>query len=85
MPGEGRLKMTEALVTLAKLVRIPSPGIAFTQVDLQTRVRALLERRRHPAWPARLLLVALLLLPTLVGAARDFIHHGLETLLGALS
>lgn len=86
MPGEGRLKIAEALVMLAQLARTPSPGISFTHGDLQTRVRALLERRRHHAtWPARLLLVTLLLVPTLVGASHDFIHHGLETLLGALS
>jgi hypothetical protein len=86
MPEEGRLKIAEALVMLAKLARTPSPAISFTHGDLQSRVRALLDgRRHHPRWPARLLLATLLLVPALVGASHDFIHHGLETLLGALS
>lgn len=83
---EGRLKIAEALVMLAKLARTSSPGISFTHGDLQARVRALLEGRRvHSAWPVRLLFAALLLVPALVGTSHDLIHHGLETLLGALS
>lgn len=86
LPGDGRLKIAEALLTLAKRARTSSPGISFTHGDLQSRVRALLEERRsHPTWSARLLLAALLLVPAMVGVSHDVIHHGLETLLGALS
>ena len=82
----GRLKIAEALVMLAKLTRNPSPGLSFTQGDLKARVHALLENRRaHPAWPARVLMIGGLVVPIAVGLAHDLIHHGLETLLGALS
>jgi hypothetical protein len=74
------------LLVLAKLARTPSPGISFIHGDLQARVRSLLKgRSTHPAWPARLVVAVLVLVPVLVGAAHELIHHVLETLLGALS
>lgn len=86
IPGDGRLRLAEALVMVAKLARTPSPGIAFTDGDLETRVRALLAvRPQYATWPIRLLLATLLLMPALVGASHAWVHHGLETLLGALS
>jgi hypothetical protein len=86
LSGDGRLKVAEALVMLAKLSPAPLPGISFTHGAFQIRVRALLEGRRiHPTWPPRLLLATLLFVPGFVGAMHNFIHHGLESLLGALS
>jgi hypothetical protein len=83
---EGRLKLAEALVVLAKLGRAPAPGLSFTHGDLRARVDALLEGdAAHPAWPLRLLASAGLLVPVVVGVFHDTIHHGLETLLGVLS
>jgi hypothetical protein len=80
------LKIAEALVMLARLTRTTSPGISFTHGDLNARVRALLEGpRNHPSWLAHILFAGGLLVPALVGASHDLIHHGLETLLGALS
>lgn len=83
---EGRLKVAQALVLLARLARTPSLGISFTHGNLKARVHALLEgHRTHPVWPARLLLVFGLLIPVAIGASHDLVHHSLETLLGALS
>jgi hypothetical protein len=82
---DGRLKVAEALVTLAKL-RTPAAGLAFTQGDIEARVVALLEPRCvHASWPARVLVAGFLALPVAAGLAHDVVHHGLETLLGALS
>jgi hypothetical protein len=88
----GRIKLAEALVRLARLARpasTPSLGISFAHGNLEARVHALLDDRRGhpawPAWPARALLLAGLFVPVAVAAAHDLIHHGLETLLGALS
>jgi Zn-dependent protease with chaperone function len=82
----GPLKIAEALLVLARASRVPAPGISFTGGDLKSRVHALLEgRSRFAAWPARALLLSALVLPALLGASHDLIHHGLETLLGALS
>lgn len=83
---DGQYKIAEALVLLARISRAPSPGISFVQGDLETRVRTLLAGRRgFPAWPARALLLTVLVLAAALAAAHDLIHHGLETLLGALS
>lgn len=84
--SDGPLKIAEALLVLARTSSVPSPGISFTGGDLKSRVHALLDgRRRFTAWPARVLLVGALVLPAVLGASHDLIHHGLETLLGALS
>lgn len=85
LPG-GRLHVAEALVTLARLSATPSPGISFTEGDLKSRVHALLEdpRPRSVLWE-RLLILGALVLAVLVVVSHDAIHHGLETLLGALS
>jgi hypothetical protein len=83
---EGRFKMAEALILLARISRAPSPGISFTHGDLEARVHALLEgHRRFSSWPTRILLLSVLVLPAALGASHDLIHHALETLLGALS
>lgn len=82
----GPLRMAEALVALARAPRVPVSGMAFTGGDLESRVRALLEGRRHfPVWPARAIVLGALALPAMLGAAHDSVHHALETLLGALS
>jgi hypothetical protein len=84
--SEGRFKIAEALILLARISRAPSPGISFTHGDLETRVHALLEgRRRFSIWPTRILLLSAFVLLAALGASHDLIHHGLETLLGALS
>ncbi len=83
---DGSLKIAEALVALARLPRAPSRGISFTHGNLEARVHALLHGHRTvPAWPARLLLLCASSVPVAVGASHDLVHHGLETLLGALS
>lgn len=85
--SDGRLKMAEALLRLARVSRVPAPGISITHGDVKTRVHALLEGRTPPyraRWTRGLVVFALSLLPV-VGALHDPIHHGLETLLGALS
>lgn len=83
---EGRLKIAEALIVLAKIQRAPAPGISITHGDLEARVRALLEAHdAFPTWRARVLLLSALVLPVALGASHDMIHHGLETLLGVLS
>lgn len=83
---DGSLKIAEALLVLARASRVRAPGISFTGGNLESRIHALLEgRRRFAAWPARVLLLGTLLLPAVLGASHDLIHHGLETLLGALS
>lgn len=85
LPG-GRLTVAAALVALARRAHAPSPGISFTHGDLEVRVRALLAAPRPlSAWPTRLLLAAAALALVAVGVSHDLIHHGLETLLGALS
>ncbi len=83
---EGRFKLAEALLLLARISRASSLGISFTNGDLKTRVHALLATERIlPTWPKRVLLLSGLALLTAVGASHDLIHHGLETLLGSLS
>ncbi|WP_428261653.1 M48 family metalloprotease [Haliangium sp.] len=82
----GRIRVAEAIVRLARQAHARSPGLAFTHGDIEARVRALLDDRTpHPAWLARALLLGGLAVPVAVASAYDFIHHGLETLLGALS
>lgn len=84
--ADGRLRIAEALVVLSRLAPARTPGISFTDGDLKARVHALLEGRHpHPGWRARLLLVSALVVPIALGLGHDLIHHGLETLLGALS
>lgn len=82
---DGRLKIAEALIALAKLSRAPCPGLSFTHGNVKSRVHALLDAHRTPAWPIRLLLVCAVMAPGVLGSSHDLIHHGLETLLGALS
>lgn len=83
--GGGRLQLAEALVRLARLSRAPSPGLSFTDGDVEGRVRALLAGpRRYARWPTRALLLSAPLLPLALYASHDLIHHALETLLGAL-
>ncbi len=81
----GRLKLAEALIMLARIGRTPTPGLSFTQGDLRARVHALLQDRRAARWPSRLLVVVGLLLPVGIALFHGTIHHGLETVLGALS
>ena len=84
--SDGRLKIAEALVLLARMSRMPSVGMSFTQGDLTTRVHALLEGNRTSSNAlTHALLLCALLLPVALGVSHDLIHHGLETLLGALS
>ncbi len=86
LPADGRLLLAEALVKLAAFPRTESPGLSFTHGDLRARVRALLEEPRpHSPWAARLLLASPLFAAALAGVSHELIHHGLETLLGALS
>jgi hypothetical protein len=82
---DGRLRLASALVTLARLVRTPAPGLAFSDGDLVLRVRALLEPpRQNTLWPLRLIAGAVALLPIGAALSHELVHHGLETLLGAL-
>jgi hypothetical protein len=83
--SDGRLRVAEALLSFARISQTPSPGVSFTDGDLETRVKALLDDRRFLAWPARVLVLSAWVLPAVIGVSHDLIHHGLETLLGALS
>jgi len=84
--SDGRFKIAEALVLVARMSRMPSIGMSFTQGDLKTRVQALLEgHRKFSNASTRALLLCALRLPVALGASHDLIHHGLETLLGVLS
>jgi Zn-dependent protease with chaperone function len=83
---DGRLRLAEALISLARRASQSAPGIPFSHGDVQVRVRALLDDvHPRPQWPTRVLALSALLVPLAVGASHDAIHHGLETLLGALS
>lgn len=84
-PG-GRLALAEALVRLARLAPVVSPGISITHGNLERRVHALLdERRSYPRWPPRALFGVGVLVPTALALSHDLVHHALETALGALS
>jgi hypothetical protein len=84
--SDGRFKLAEALILLARVTQARAPGISFTHGDLTTRVHALLDGyRTFPSWPARVLLLCALVLPAALAASHNLVHHGLETLLGALS
>lgn len=83
---DGRVRMAEALVQLAKVRSAPVPGLSFVEGDVRARVSALLQSPRPVRrWPARVLWACALLLPVVVGLSHDLVHHELETLLGALS
>lgn len=84
--------VAEALVALAKLNHgnhSPALTLSFTHGDLRARVLALLAPRRVVGewgeWAPRVLLAGCAATVVTIGAYREFIHHGLETLLGALS
>lgn len=82
----GRLKMADAILTLAKSRQTLALGLSFTDGDLRTRIATLLYPPRSiPTWPAHVLLLCAVALPLIVGASHDLIHHELETVLGALS
>lgn len=82
----GRLRIAEALVLLARISTSQLPGVAFTHGDLHCRVHALLTgHRAYSAWPARMMLLCTAVLPVTVGTLHGSIHHALETLLGVLS
>jgi len=80
------LRVAESLVALARLGRASAAGLSFTHGDLGARVRALLHptQPRGP-WVGWLLVSVALALFSLVGLCHDPVHHGLETILGALS
>ena len=77
--------VAEALLALARLERAPAPGLAFTQGNLRDRVFALLNPQEQTAWPLASLLACSAVLLAGFGASHELVHHGLETLLGALS
>jgi Zn-dependent protease with chaperone function len=83
---DGRVRLAEAIVLLARASHLPSVGMAFTGGDWKARVHALLEEREvQSAWPGRALVVGALLVPFGALFSHHLIHHALETLLGALS
>lgn len=82
---QGRIRVAQALLQLARTSREPMPGVAVVSGDVDARVRALLDGGRPgTVWPARLLLAGSVIAPLFVGVAHAPIHHGLETLLGLL-
>src|SRR5690606_8085023 len=64
---EGRLRMAEALLYMAKAGVSPAYALSFTSEEVTVRVQALLEDEgpRSPWWP-RLLATVALLLPLLI-------------------
>ena len=86
MIPEGRVRLAEALLTLARLGGAPTPGISFTHGDVNLRIRSLLaEPRSAGIWLSSLLTLAMVLSPIIVVLLHDAVHHALETLLGALN
>lgn len=82
----GHVQLAEALITLARTPCVPSPAISFTGGDVEDRVQALLEGpRRFAAWPKDVLRCMAITLLMALGASHDFVHHGIETLLGILN
>lgn len=85
MPN-GRLRMAEALLFMAKSGTPPEHALAFSSEDVSLRVRALLEDDgRHSLWWPRLLTTVALLLPLVIFSSHEEIHHSLETMLGLLT
>ncbi len=83
---DGRVKMASAILTLARTRQLHAPALAFTDGDIRTRVAVLLEPPRQVhGFTARVLTVAAVALPLVVGFLHESIHHELETLLGILS
>jgi hypothetical protein len=84
--SNGRLRMAEALLFMAKAGTPPAHALGFSSEDVSLRVRALLEDEpRHSPWWPRLLTAGALLLPLLIFSSHEEIHHGLETMLGLLT
>ena len=80
-------RVAHALVQLTRVQRrAPAAALAFEGADVEARVTCLLDprpRRDQPrAWVIFFIAVIALVL---LGAGADFVHHGLETLLGLLS
>lgn len=83
---DGRLSMASALVALARTRLAPAGALSFTEGDVAARVSALVHPpRQFDVWSVRMLVAVGVLLPVLVAASHDHVHHALETLLGSLS
>jgi len=83
---DGRLGMASALIALARTRLAPAGALSFTDGDVTARVSALVQPRcEFDVWSVRLLLAVGALLPAIVAAFHDPVHHALETLLGSLS
>lgn len=84
--AHGPLQVAEALLCLAKSGLVGRLGLAFTEGDVSARVRALLEPGPVVGpWPVRLLLG---LGASCVGAmllGYQYVHQGLESILGLLA
>lgn len=79
------LRVAESLISLARARLTPARGLSFTDGDIDARLRALVEpQRASRAWPARLLVFALVLTVAAIGVMHERVHHALETVLGIL-
>lgn len=82
---DGRLRIAQALLTLAKHNRDRTPAVAFTDGGLKARVLALLAPVSPRArWPLHAFMAAWLTMPIGLVLMHDLIHHGLEALLHVL-
>ena len=82
----GARRVAHALVALSRSsARVPRHAFGFSVTDLETRVMALLETGPRPDQPRRrTVAIAALLAVVAVAATAESVHHGLESLLGAL-
>jgi Zn-dependent protease with chaperone function len=89
--GGGALQVARAIVRVSSSARhstgfAPPAALAFTEGDVEVRVLALLQSPiAHRGWVSRCLLAASAVGMLAFWFGRDAVHHGLETLLGALS
>jgi Zn-dependent protease with chaperone function len=81
-----RARVARALVALTRARRRePSLGLAFAELDVEARVRCLLEPRPASSTPGPgALLVALAAALVLIAITAETVHHAVELVLGVL-
>lgn len=79
-----RIVVAEALVAVARLRPVATPGLRFAEAPLEARVQALVADTDATWRPPRGVVAPLVVLPLAVLVLSPQVHHGLETLLGYL-